>query len=44
VSLRFDNPEARWAHGFPLDQQQVEVKEMMKATENNGHPFPDPRQ
>lgn len=44
VSLRFDNPEARMAHGFPLDDQSVEVKEMMKATENTGFPFPDVKQ
>ncbi len=42
VSLQFDNPEARWAHGFPVDDQQVEVKEMLKETENSGHPFPEP--
>jgi len=41
VSLKYDNPEARMAHGFPLDEQSVEVKEMMKATENTGFPFPD---
>lgn len=40
VSLKFDNPEARLAHEFPLDMQAAEVKEMMKATENNGKPFP----
>jgi uncharacterized protein len=39
VSLKFDNPEARMAHGFPLDDQQIEVKEMMKVTENDGHPY-----
>ena len=44
VSLRFDNPEARMAHGFPLDMQSVEVKEMIKATENTGFPFPDVKQ
>jgi aryl-alcohol dehydrogenase-like predicted oxidoreductase len=44
VSLRFDNPEARMAHGFPLDEQSVEVKEMLKATENTGFPFPDVKQ
>jgi hypothetical protein len=43
VSLKFDNPQARIAHDFPLDQQSAEVKEMMKATENAGHPFPDIR-
>lgn len=41
VSLKYDNPEARMAHGFPLDMQQGEVKEMMKAAENTGKPFPE---
>jgi uncharacterized protein len=40
LSLQFDNPEARLTHGFPLDMQQVEVREMLKMTENSGHPFP----
>jgi aryl-alcohol dehydrogenase-like predicted oxidoreductase len=40
VSLKFDNPEARLAHEFPLDEQQDEVKEMLQATGNTGHPFP----
>jgi len=40
VSLKFDNPEARLAHQFPLDEKQAEVKEMMQATENTGHPYP----
>lgn len=40
VSLKYDNPEARLAHDFPLDMQQLEVKQMMKATENTGKPFP----
>jgi predicted aldo/keto reductase-like oxidoreductase len=40
LSLRFDNPEARLAHGFPLDLQQVEVREMIKMADNSGHPFP----
>jgi aryl-alcohol dehydrogenase-like predicted oxidoreductase len=40
VTLKFDNPEARLAHGFPLDMQSEEVKEMMKATLNTGDPFP----
>ena len=34
------NREARLAHGFPLDMQQVEVREMLKMTDNSGHPFP----
>lgn len=40
VSLKFDNPEARMAHSFPLDMQQKEVKEMVRATQNTGEPFP----
>ncbi len=32
VSLKFDNPEARLAHEFPLDMQQKEVKEMLGAS------------
>ncbi len=30
MSLRYDNPQARWPHGFPLDQTQREVQEMFK--------------
>jgi aryl-alcohol dehydrogenase-like predicted oxidoreductase len=41
VSLQFDNPEARLAHGFPIDAQQMEVKEMLKESENTGNPFPE---
>jgi len=41
LSLKFDNPEARLAHGFPLDTQQSEVQDMLGATENTGHPFPE---
>jgi aryl-alcohol dehydrogenase-like predicted oxidoreductase len=40
MSLKFDNPEARMAHDFPLDMQSVEVKEMVNATDNTGDPFP----
>jgi predicted aldo/keto reductase-like oxidoreductase len=40
LSLKFDNPEARLAHDFPLDPVQAEVKEMMKDYQNTGHPFP----
>src|SRR5260370_38133958 len=40
LSLRFDNPEARLAHRFPLDMQQVEVREMLKTADNSGHPDP----
>jgi len=41
LSLKFDNPESRLAHGFPLDTQQSEVKDMLGAPENTGHPFPE---
>lgn len=41
VSLKFDNPEARLAHGFPLDMESVEVKEIVLAPQNTGHPFPE---
>ena len=41
VSIKFDNPEARLAHHFPLDMQSEEVREMIMATENTGHPFPE---
>jgi uncharacterized protein len=40
LSLRFDNPEARLAHGFPLDTTQSEVRDMLGSAENTGHPFP----
>jgi aryl-alcohol dehydrogenase-like predicted oxidoreductase len=43
LSLKFDNPEARLAHQFPLDMQQVEVKEMLRSTENTGRPYPNVR-
>jgi len=43
VSLKFDNPEARIAHEFPFDTAQAEVKEMLKATQNTGKPFPSPQ-
>ncbi len=41
LSLKFDNPESRLAHGFALDTQQSEVKDMLGATQNTGHPFPE---
>jgi aryl-alcohol dehydrogenase-like predicted oxidoreductase len=40
MSLQFDNPEARLAHGFPIDPEQMEVKQMMAEAKNTGHPFP----
>jgi aryl-alcohol dehydrogenase-like predicted oxidoreductase len=41
LSLKFDNPEARLAHGFPLDTKQMEVQDMLGSSENTGHPFPE---
>jgi hypothetical protein len=41
LSLKFDNPEARLAHHFPLDTEQSEVKDMLGAPQNTGHPFPE---
>jgi uncharacterized protein len=41
TSIKFDNPEARLAHEFPLDLQQVETKQMVYATQNTGRPFPE---
>ena len=35
VSLKFDNPEARLAHHFPIDDQQIEVKEELKAVDGS---------
>ena len=40
VSLKYDNPEARMSHDFPLDMQQKEVTEMVNSA-NTGEPFPD---
>ena len=39
TSLKFDNPEARLAHEFPIDDTQKEVKEMLASTANTGHPY-----
>lgn len=41
LSLKFDNPESRLAHGFPLDTQEAEVKDMFGSEMNTGHPFPE---
>ncbi len=40
TSIKFDNPEARIAHNFPFDMQQIEVRQMVKAADNTGRPFP----
>jgi aryl-alcohol dehydrogenase-like predicted oxidoreductase len=38
LSLRFDNPQARSAHGFPLDITQKEVQEMLFRGDGAGPP------
>ena len=40
TSIKFDNPEARLAHAFPLDMASVEVRQMVSATDNTGRPYP----
>src|SRR5271157_3357800 len=40
ASLKFDNPEARLAHDYPLDPANVEVKDMMREADNTGHAWP----
>jgi uncharacterized protein len=40
VSLKYDNPEARMAHDFPIDMQQIETKQMVAEARNTGRPFP----
>jgi uncharacterized protein len=36
TSIKYDNPEARLAHGFPLDLKSNEVQEMISAWKNTG--------
>jgi hypothetical protein len=36
VSLKYDNPEARRAHDFPIDAQQMEVKEQLDYATGKG--------
>ncbi len=40
TSIKFDNPEARIAHEFPFDLEQVEVKQMIYETQNTGRAYP----
>jgi uncharacterized protein len=39
-SLKFDNPEARLVHDFPLDTAQAEVKDMINEAKDTGHAWP----
>ena len=41
TSIKYDNPEARIAHDYPLDMQSKEVQEMVRGAENTGKPFPE---
>lgn len=36
TSIKYDNPQARLAHSFPLDERSVEVQEMISAGKNTG--------
>ena len=36
TSLKYDNPQARMTHDFPLDPNANEVQEMMSASKNSG--------
>jgi aryl-alcohol dehydrogenase-like predicted oxidoreductase len=40
VSLAFDNPQARLAHGFPLDEKSEEVKEALDSATGLSPPRP----
>jgi hypothetical protein len=44
TSIKFDNPEARLAHDFPMDLASVEVQQMVYATQNTGRPYPQVKQ
>ncbi len=39
TSIKYDNPQARIAHGFPQDMQSEETKEALKSVKNTGKPF-----
>ncbi len=39
TSIKYDNPEARLAHEFPMDPKNVETQQMLNAVKNNGHPY-----
>lgn len=40
VSLAFDNPQARMAHAFPLDEKSMEVKEALESKTSLSPPRP----
>lgn len=39
VSIKYDNPQARLSHGFPLDEKSIEVREMLEESKNTGRPY-----
>jgi diketogulonate reductase-like aldo/keto reductase len=39
VSLKFDNPMTRLPHGFPIDKEQKEVKDMFKKANGGWEPI-----
>jgi hypothetical protein len=39
TSIKYDNPQARLAHDFPLDDKNMEVEEMISSARNTGKPF-----
>jgi aryl-alcohol dehydrogenase-like predicted oxidoreductase len=39
TSIKYDNPQARLAHEFPLDIKSVEVEEMLTEAKNTGKPY-----
>jgi hypothetical protein len=41
TSIKFDNPETRYAHDFPQDMQSIEMRQIAKAAANTGNPFPE---
>jgi aryl-alcohol dehydrogenase-like predicted oxidoreductase len=40
TSIKYDNPEARTAHEFPIDLEQAEMKLILGASKNDGTPYP----
>ena len=40
TSIKYDNPEAQAGARLPIDLEQVEVKQMVYASQNTGRPYP----
>lgn len=41
LCLKFEQPRSQVGSCFPLDTEQSEVKDMLGAQQNTGHPFPE---